>query len=122
MSAVAQRLSLVEGTCLVCESKGEVADTGVELAGGERVRLCGVCTEALVACLKLESSASEALSAAHRRELQARDEMLASRDEVLGRLRAQVEGLQVTAERLRAEAERRSVAIASIKAAALELE
>jgi hypothetical protein len=121
MSAVAQRLSLVEGVCLICESEGEVADTGVELAGGERVRVCGACTEALVASLKLESEASAALGAAHRRELQARDEMLASRDEELGRLRAQLEGQQVANERLRAEAERRSVAIATIRAAALEL-
>jgi hypothetical protein len=113
---------LVErATCTICESEGEVADTGLELADGTRVRVCGDCTVALVATLKLESTASQALSAAHLRELAAREEMLASRDVALGRLREQLESQQVANERLLAEAERRSVAIATIKAAVLEL-
>jgi chromosome segregation ATPase len=120
-TATAPTWTLVEAACTICESETEVVDTKLELADGVRVRVCRGCTEALATAHKLESAAAEALLAQSRREMQAREAMLADRDGQLAQQRSQLESLGLELERLRAEAERRQNAVGTILAAAQEL-
>jgi hypothetical protein len=125
MSAtIAARWSQLEredAACLVCESGGSLADAGLELTNGARVRLCGDYVAAAVVALRLESKSAVALGEAHKRELTAVQTLLDQAEAQRRQAREERDSLLAECERLRQREERRKDALQRIVSAAGEL-